>query len=233
VPIVNHQFDIAIPLLDESRLVAVLLIQLDGDISEEDQRLLTMAATHLRLTMKALKGHQRLEAQAVRDVLTDSYNRRYFDNRLKQEVARIKRLSDAQLSCMFFDLDHFKAINDLHGHQAGDKVLQAVSERIQHALRSYDTFARFGGDEFVALLPLDKGSKNNISEKIGRRILENIQSIRIANFPNIKITVSIGLATLNSEQIVDGEKLIQLADKALYKAKEQGRNCIHPLTIED
>jgi len=166
-------------------------------------------------------------------VLTDSYNRRYFDNRLKQEVARIKRLPNAQLSCMFFDLDHFKAINDLHGHQVGDKVLQAVSERIQHALRSYDTFARFGGDEFVALLPLDKGSKNNISEKIGRRILENIQSIRIANFPNIKITVSIGLATLNSEQVVDGEKLIQLADKALYKAKEQGRNCIHPLTIED
>ncbi|MBL4759922.1 MAG: diguanylate cyclase [Mariprofundaceae bacterium] len=233
VPIINHQFDIAIPLLDESRLVAVLLIQLDGDISEEDKRLLTIAATHLRLTMKALKGHQRLEAEAICDVLTDSYNRRYFDNRLKQEVARIKRLPDAQLSCMFFDLDHFKAINDLYGHQAGDKVLQAVSERIKHALRSYDTFARFGGDEFIALLPLDEGSKNNISEKIARRILENIQSIRIANFPNIKITVSIGLATLNSEQVVDGEKLIQLADKALYKAKEQGRNCIHTLTIED
>jgi len=233
VPIINHQFDIAIPLLDESRLVAVLLIQLDGDISEEDKRLLSMAATHLRLTMKALKGHQRLEAQAIHDALTGSYNRRYFDKRIEQEVARIKRLPDAQLSCMFFDLDHFKAINDLHGHQVGDKVLQVVSERIQHALRSYDTFARFGGDEFVALLPLDEGSKNNISEKIGRRILENIQSIRIANFPNIKITVSIGLATLNSKQVVDGEKLIQLADKALYKAKEQGRNCIHPLTIED
>jgi len=233
VPIVNHQFDIAIPLLDENILVAVLLIQLDGDISEEEKKLLTMAATHLRLTMKALKGHQRLEEQAIHDALTNSYNRRYFDKRIEQEVSRIKRLPDAQLSCMFFDLDHFKQINDIHGHQIGDIVLQAVTEKIQHALRSYDTLARFGGDEFIALLPFDKGVKNNIPEKIARRILENIKSICIAECPDVKITVSIGLATLHSEQLVDGKKLIKLADKALYAAKEDGKNCVHSLIIKD
>jgi len=233
VPIVNHQFDVAIPLLDDTTLIAVLLIQLDGSISEEEEKLLTMAGTHLRLTMKALEDHQKLEAQAIRDVLTDSYNRRYFDKRIEQEVARIKRLPNAQLSCMFFDLDHFKHINDLHGHHIGDKALQAVADSIQHALRSYDVCARFGGDEFIALLPFDEGAKNNIPEKIGRRILENIQSIRIAECPDVRITVSIGLATLNSEQLTDGATLVHFADKALYKAKKQGKNCVHALIIED
>jgi len=232
VPIINHQFDIAIPLLDETALIAVLLIQLDSDISEEEEKLLTMAGTHLRLTMKALKGHQRLEEQAIHDALTNSYNRRYFDKRIEQEVSRIKRLPAAQLSCMFFDLDHFKHINDLHGHQIGDKVLQAVVVKIQHALRNYDIFARFGGDEFVALLPFDEGAKSNIPEKISQRILENIQAIRITECPNVQITISIGLATLNSGQLVNGEMLLHLADKALYKAKKQGRGCVHILTIE-
>ncbi len=233
VPIVNHQFDVAIPLLDGTTLIAVLLIQLDGKISKEEEKLLTMAGTHLRLTMKALEDHQKLEAQAIRDVLTDSYNRRYFDTRLEQEIARIKRLSNAQLSCMFFDLDHFKHINDLHGHQIGDQVLQAVAGKIQHALRSYDIFARFGGDEFIALLPFDEGAKNDIPEKIGRRILENIQSIRISECPSLQTTISIGLATLNSSQLVDGATLIQLADEAVYKAKMQGKNCVYAMTIED
>jgi len=147
-------------------------------------------------------------------------------------VARIKRLPEAQLSCMFFDLDHFKHINDLHGHQISDKVLQAVVEKIQHTLRNYDIFARFGGDEFVALLPFDEGAKSNIPEKIGQRILENIQSIRIAECPSVQITVSIGLATLNSRQLTNGETLLNLADKAVYKAKKQGRNCVYASIIE-
>jgi len=233
VPIVNHQFDVAIPLLDDATLIAVLLIQLDANISEEEKKLLTMAGTHLRLTMKALEDHQRLEAQAIRDVLTDSYNRRYFDTRIEQEIARIKRLPNAQLSCMFFDLDHFKHINDLHGHHIGDKVLQAVADSIQLALRSYDICARFGGDEFIALLPFDEGAENNIPEKIGRRILENIQSIHITECPDVQVTVSIGLATLNSQQLTDGETLAHFADEALYKAKKQGKNCVHALIIED
>jgi len=232
VPLINHQFDVAMPLFDEHTLIAVLLIQLDGHISDEEKKLLTIAATHLRLTLKALAGHQRLEAEAIHDVLTDSYNRRYFDSRLEQEVARIKRLPDAQLSCMFFDLDLFKHINDLHGHQIGDKVLQAVVDKIQYALRSYDTLARFGGDEFVALLPFDESAPKITPEKIGQRILESIQSIRITESPNVKITVSIGLATLNAEQLIDGMALINLADEALYKAKKQGRNCVHAINIE-
>jgi len=230
VPMVHDSFDIAMPLLDNNTLLAVLLIQLEGDISQEEKRLLSMAGTHLRLTMKALKGHQQLEDQAIHDALTHAYNRRYFDEHIKQEVSRIKRLPAAQLSCMFFDLDHFKQINDNYGHQIGDKVLKAVTEKIQHALRSYDILARFGGDEFIALLPFDEGAKSDIPEKIGRRILENIQSIRIAECPNIQITVSIGLATLNSEQLVNGRLLIELADNAVYQAKENGKNCVHAVT---
>ena len=233
VPLINHQFEVAMPLFNENTLIAVLLMQLDGNISKDEKKLLTVAATHLRLTLKALAGHQRLEAEAIHDVLTNSYNRRYFDSRLEQEVARIKRLPDGQLSCMFFDLDHFKPINDLHGHQIGDKVLQAVVDKIQHALRNYDTLARFGGDEFVALLPFDEGAPKGIPEKIGQRILKNIQSIRITEAPSVNITVSIGLSTLNAEQLIDGTTLVQLADEALYKAKKQGRNCVHALSIEE
>ena len=233
VPLVNHEFNVAIPLFDNATLVALLLIQLDGDASDEEKKLLTIAATQLKLTLKTLGNHQKLEAQTIHDVLTDSYNRRYFNIRLEQEIARIKRLPDSQLSCIFFDLDHFKHLNDLHGHQVGDKVLQAVAGKIQHALRSYDIFARFGGDEFIAALPFDEATKNNIPEKICRRILENIQSIRIVECPSIEITVSIGLATLSACKLTDGESLIHLADKALYKAKKQGKNCVYAMTIEN
>ncbi len=231
VPIIDDDFDLVIPLFKHSTLIAVLLIQSKGQISEQTSTMLTMAASHLRLTIEAYESHQQLEAQAINDVLTDSYNRRYFEIRLEQEVARIKRLAQGQLSCMFFDLDNFKPINDTYGHHIGDAVLKSIAVTINHTLRGYDIFARYGGDEFVALLPFDKNASHHTAYDIASRILKNVQNIQIEICPDLQLSLSIGLVTLTSEQLTTGKALVQLADQALYQAKrEKGKGCVHAIT---
>jgi len=232
VPAVEENFNLAIPLLQDGTMVALLLVQNQNDMDDGSSMMLTLAASHLRLAIKALESHQRLEIQASNDPLTQCYNRRYFEKRLKQETARVKRIPDAQLSCMFFDMDNFKPINDLYSHHTGDVVLQTIAKHIQDTLRGYDIFARFGGDEFVALLPLEHGAEVNTAEEISQRILENIKAIRLDGYPDLCLSVSIGVATLYSWQLKDGSSLVQLADKALYQAKEMGKGCIHAISPE-
>ncbi|MDX8398402.1 MAG: GGDEF domain-containing protein [Mariprofundaceae bacterium] len=229
---IEGTFNLAIPLLQDHKLLAMILIQSSSKLNQASRTMLSMTASHLRLAIKALDSHQKLEAQATRDPLTQSFNRNYFDKRLNQEVARIKRLPHGQLSCMFFDLDDFKSVNDNYGHQAGDDVLKAVATTIESTLRSYDTCARFGGDEFIALLPFDELQTDITACDISQRILNNIKAIQLPCFPEIKISVSIGLATLSSSELQSPKHLLKLADQAVYIAKNHGKGCVHKLTAE-
>lgn len=224
-PGIPGHFDLAIPLIRDDILIAVLLIDSEGSMDRATSALLKIAASHLRLAVKALHSHLMLEAQAIRDALTGVYNRHYFQEHLNQEVAHYKRLPEQWLSCIFFDLDYFKQINDTFGHHAGDLVLQSVAKKIHNLLREYDVFARYGGDEFIALLPFDETegvSPRNIAE----RILEEVKLLRIDEFPEIRPSLSIGVATMSGKLLTDGSGLLALADKALYKAKEDGRSCV-------
>jgi len=161
------------------------------------------------------------------DGLTGVNNRRFLEQRIGEELDRCRR-NLAPISCLFLDVDFFKAVNDRHGHQAGDRVLCAVASAIKTQLRSNDVLARYGGEEFVALLSdIDEVMAHEIAE----RIRKSIQALVIKlDTGSISVTISIGASTymLNSVSFpVDNNissQLIKLADSALYKAKRNGRN---------
>ncbi len=162
-----------------------------------------------------------LEALAVRDPLTGLYNRRKFMEELNQEINRIRR-TGAGGSMLLFDLDYFKQINDRYGHLAGDRALRSAGETIAKTLRTTDTVARFGGEEFIALLPLT--DRHGATES-ARRVLEALRQLAVEyDGQTIPIRASCGVTTIQSTGDDPEGRTIQLADQALYRAKQAGRD---------
>ena len=159
---------------------------------------------------------------SMRDPLTRAYNRRYLANRLKAEVAYVARHGGA-LSVITFDFDHFKKLNDSHGHAAGDAVLRGGAAVVVATLRSEDLLARVGGEEFVVVLRgIARDAASACAERI-RAALEQAEFLDAGG--SLRVTVSVGVAT-SDEVVVDpgGKALIKLADERLYEAKATGRN---------
>jgi len=170
--------------------------------------------THIELKLQ----RDALERMAMHDQLTGIYNRHYLIEAAQQKIARATRHKHP-ISLLMLDVDHFKAINDTYGHSKGDEVLQEMSKVLKAQNRAEDIVARFGGEEFVILLDqCDAVSAEDKSEKL-RKILAEL------NPGGIKITVSIGIAELKSgEECFDD--VLKRADLAVYKAKDNGRNCV-------
>lgn len=163
---------------------------------------------------------QELEELATTDYLTGIRNRRYFYQMARAEFNRSKRKATA-LSLLIIDLDKFKLINDNHGHKAGDIILQAVTQTISKLLRSYDIFARIGGEEFAILLPSTDAKSAYI---IAERVRKSVELIEVAfEDKTLTITTSIGMVE-SSEHITSFDQLVQTADKFLNQVKNQGRN---------
>lgn len=157
---------------------------------------------------------------ALTDKLTGLYNRGSFDETLNYELERAHRY-DRNLSLLMLDIDYFKKINDTYGHQAGDDVLKQIAAVIRKSIRGSDYAARFGGEEFMVILPETESSKAlELAERI-RKTLEN-EIIPISEDETIHVTTSIGMAT--SRKGITTKTLMYLVDKALYKAKNNGRN---------
>jgi diguanylate cyclase (GGDEF)-like protein len=161
------------------------------------------------------------------DTLTGVNNRRFFEQRINEELDRCQRNADP-ISCLFLDIDSFKAINDKYGHQGGDLVLSLAAKTIKTQLRNNDVLARYGGEEFVALLTNIDGDK---AFEIAERIRKTVETLVIKyQDTSISITVSIGLSThipdkMSLTKADDAViRLIKAADAALYKAKRNGRN---------
>jgi diguanylate cyclase (GGDEF)-like protein len=169
--------------------------------------------------LEELAQRQLLEA-ALRDGLTRAFNRRYFLQRLSAEIRFAERHSQA-LALLMIDIDHFKELNDNHGHPAGDLVLRWMVDVLIDALRAEDVVARYGGEEFAILM-------RGISPDHARTVADRLRkTVEVANpGPNLKVTVSIGLALypLNEKTEDPATKLVELADAALYRAKQAGRN---------
>jgi len=163
---------------------------------------------------------KQVEIMAITDPLTGLYNRRYAASMLEKEFAQALRY-ETSLACLMLDIDHFKNINDAFGHQAGDSVLKETAEIIKSSLREADTAARWGGEEFVVLLPQ---TKKEDSLQPASKILAAISAHKFKDMPNRKITVSIGIANAMARSIDTADKLMQAADSALYEAKKKGRN---------
>jgi diguanylate cyclase (GGDEF)-like protein/PAS domain S-box-containing protein len=169
---------------------------------------------------KRVQMEETLLYLATHDVLTDLPNRGLFTDRLNHALERSAR-NDLQGAVMLLDIDHFKDINDTHGHSTGDKVLQEITDRLQKEMRKSDTVARLGGDEFTIILE----EITNIEEvkAVARKILERVSTSFFINEQHYHPTVSIGIS-LYPEDGGDVETLLMRADIALYKAKEE-RNC--------
>ncbi|NWF76819.1 MAG: diguanylate cyclase [Nitrospirae bacterium] len=161
----------------------------------------------------------KVEMLAITDSLTEIYNRRYFETTIEREFIMSKRYN-TPLSCLMIDIDYFKKINDEFGHRIGDIVLKQVAMLIKNCIRQADTVARWGGEEFIILLP---NTKKENTHEITSRILK---SVSVHKFPEIgrPITVSIGVAGIPDPEIDNPEKLINISDSALYQAKAKGRN---------
>ena len=169
----------------------------------------------------AVRMERRLRRVNNLDDLTGAFNRRYLDQRLQEEFDRHRRYG-RDLSMCIFDLDHFKDTNDSIGHLAGDHALIEVRKRVTTHLRDIDVLARFGGEEFVCILPETSLSDAlQVSERLRASIEETELHWKTQQF---KITASFGVATLSPEML-EARDMLEAADKALYKAKEK-RNCV-------
>ena len=160
---------------------------------------------------------EKLKVLSVTDPLTKLYNRRYFEKKCEEEIERSKR-TNRKFSIIMIDLDDFKKVNDTYGHNVGDKVLQALADVIKSRIRRIDIPARWGGEEFVILLPeTDVKGAVVVAEDI-RKTMENLK------LPELErpVTISLGVAEYSSEESV--YKLIEKADLMLYKAKRSGKN---------
>jgi diguanylate cyclase (GGDEF)-like protein len=171
----------------------------------------------------------KVELDAATDALTGHWNRRALDDVLKQQVER-RASSGRPFSILMLDIDFFKNINDEFGHMVGDDVLRAFAQRLRDFLRSDDICARFGGEEFVVVLP-DTHLATAID--IGERIRKGIAQAPLLATPRVQATVSIGVATMEQEQSIN--ELFAAADAAVYLAKNAGRNQVRahmPRTVQ-
>jgi diguanylate cyclase (GGDEF)-like protein len=167
-------------------------------------------------------AHQLYES-SVRDPLTRAHNRRYLVERLASEIAYARR-HNTRLSLVLFDLDHFKRINDTHGHLAGDDVLRDVAAMVSRLIRAEDVFARFGGEEFVILT---RGISHANIGRFAERVRAAVERLEIASESTVlRVTVSIGVSSLDelTDKSRAAEDLLRLADERLYRAKTEGRN---------
>ncbi|HVR61621.1 MAG TPA: GGDEF domain-containing protein [Polyangia bacterium] len=158
---------------------------------------------------------------ALRDGLTRAFNKKYFTDRLESEFTFSIR-HGAPLSLLLFDVDHFKRVNDTHGHQAGDHVLSELSNLMAGSLRVEDVFARYGGEEFGVICRGADGTQGRI---VGERMRKAVESTAFTfEGRRIPVTISLGLVVLPDPGIKDATQLISAADSALYQSKNAGRN---------
>jgi two-component system, cell cycle response regulator len=221
-----------IPIRRNEPLDGVLVFS-SSDPQRFTQELASDFLAHLGLVaaicVENAVNRARLLRSGLTDFLTGFHNRRYLHARLREELARAQRARQS-LICLMIDVDHFKRINDLYGHLAGDDVLREVAQRIDAEMRLSDTGARFGGDEFAMVLSQAAMSDG---EKVAARVLHAVRAepIRVGKGAKETVTLSIGVAAAKPGQgqrdyKVLAERLIAEADAALYRAKSAGRNRI-------
>ena len=224
----------------DSRPAERLVLSLDDEVGDRllvlyaprvgftaaDRELASSLAGHGRIALDNARLHGVVRRQAVTDDLTDLANRRRFMDALRQEVARSARL-ETPLALVLFDLDHFKQINDRCGHQAGDDVLRSAADVIRGRVRETDLAARIGGEEFAVILPgTGLGGAVSLAENLRRDISEGVE------LPDDELTLTASFGVAEHQSGEPAETLIGVADRALYRAKADGRDRVHAADAE-
>lgn len=215
---------VALPLAASERTLGVLLLfsPTPGAFSERQTAYFTAVAKQLAIALQNAQLFIKTRELGYRDPLTGLFNRRYFEEALEREVRRAIRYN-LPLSLLIADIDHFKIYNDNQGHHQGDNLLREVTARLTENTRQVDIVARFGGEEFVVILPMTtKTHARLVAEKL-RRSVEETKIPGEEILPGGRLTISLGLAAY-PEDASHPTGLIQAADAALYVAKRKGRN---------
>lgn len=191
------------------------------------ERLLRISDRHQQILHKQ---HEELRQQSTHDPLTGLYNRRFMLKRLEEEAIKLERHQDQPFSLVLADIDRFKSINDTYGHSVGDAVLVEVSRRLQSNLRQYDVCARWGGEEFLLLLPSTTGGQ-------AYRVCEHLRGAIVgAPYHTLdghpfSLSMSFGYCACTVAENL--QAALQAADRALYDAKGAGRDCVRPSVSAD
>ncbi|MDO8629998.1 MAG: diguanylate cyclase [Phycisphaerales bacterium] len=189
---------------------------------QHQQTHLRMMRLNAELEERVAYRTKQLRELASRDPLTGLYNRRHFGEVFGRCFAEAMRYG-TDLSCLMIDLDDFKQANDAFGHQTGDELLQLAAGTIVSQLRTADVAARYGGDEFILLLPQTDADRAHV---LGERIITRFTSELSDRLPDATVRMSVGIASLHSLRVTEAEALIRAADNALYDAKTTGKNRI-------
>ena len=215
------------PLIVDSKPYGAIVAYNHIDkINKKELEYLSEIAQQAQTTLTRAKSYIEVLEFATLDALTGYNNRHQFEKRLKETTASAKR-QNKPLCCIMSDIDFFKKVNDTYGHAVGDCVLKTVAKTIKKELREEDIASRYGGEEFIFLLPhtnLDEALvvANRLREKVEKKKI-NIEEFNIKNIKEISVTISIGVSEYNKND-KSCEILYKNADSALYQAKEEGRN---------
>ncbi len=213
------------PVIANGRLVGLLAIggKEAVRVGAEREALLAQAANQAHIVLENCRLFERIRNLSVRDGLTDLYNHKHTMELLSTEVSRAGRYEEG-MSLIMLDIDHFKKVNDEHGHQAGDSVLRDVARLLRDTLRNVDAVGRYGGEEFAAILPHTSREDGLLTgERIRKAVADH--AFRVGN-RELKVTVSVGVASYPSTAVDSPGALVREADRALYRAKQSGRNAV-------
>jgi diguanylate cyclase (GGDEF)-like protein len=215
---------LAIPVAGRDSEAGVLWLFEDGrPFTHDDIECARLIAAHADLALTNAERYYRAKERAFIDDVTEVYNARFLRQAIAHEIQRAERYGK-QLSVLFLDLDRFKLVNDQYGHLVGSQVLRRLSEVLQQCIRQVDTLARYGGDEFTILL-VDTGIEEGLA--VGERIRRTVAATLFEGGRDapIRLTASVGVAAYPTHAR-EHEALLDLADKAMYRAKSLGRNCV-------
>lgn len=222
--LIKYKNYLILPLnIEENQLVGYLAVD---RILDEDKEKFAILAQQFLIGLRRALLYQKIQGLTITDALTGVYCRRYFQERFSEELKRSKK-NKLQMSFLMVDLDNFKQFNDRYGHLVGDAILRQVSRVISQAVRQIDFVGRFGGEELsVVLTETDKEQANFAAQRIRQAIAEAVIK---AYDEELKVTVSIGVSVF-PDNAGNTRDLIEKADKALYLAKETGKNkvCFPP-----
>lgn len=210
---------ICTPLINGDQLIGVIqVINKNNDIFNNfDLHVLK----NISIQAVTAINNAQLYEQAITDALTKTFTRRYLDMQLHREIENFKR-HNRNFSTIMIDIDHFKMINDTHGHQAGDDILINMANIFKETVREVDIVCRYGGEEFTIICPnTDSHNAINVAERV-RKNVENFKFIIPQG--EIKVTISLGVAEFEQNCTLEDPEIIKKADLALYHAKETGRN---------
>ncbi len=210
----------AFPLMLKDKLQGVLLLATISHFRTGELPFIEYMTDQISIVLDNALIHENIERLSITDSLTNLYNRRHIAKRMEIEFSRAFRY-EHPLSLLIMDIDYFKQVNDTFGHLVGDDALIMVAHIIRQSVRDSDLCARYGGEEFVVILPHTNREQANV---VAQKIRQAVAAAVVPGMENKQLTLSIGVATYPDSQALSLEELIRKADKALYRAKEAGRN---------